>query len=51
MITFLQIGISALVSSCVGLLNPDNAVPIVAMMACASLVAVLIFTGGARSKL
>jgi DHA1 family bicyclomycin/chloramphenicol resistance-like MFS transporter len=48
MITFLQIGISALVSSCVGLLNPDNAVPIVAMMACASLVAVLIFAGGVR---
>ncbi|HZE84834.1 MAG TPA: Bcr/CflA family drug resistance efflux transporter, partial [Puia sp.] len=50
LITFLQIGISALASSCVGLLNPDNTAPLVAMMACASLIAVLIFAGGRKLK-
>jgi len=50
MITFLQIGISALASSAVGLLNPANSAPLVAMMGCACLIAVLIFLGGGGRK-
>jgi DHA1 family bicyclomycin/chloramphenicol resistance-like MFS transporter len=48
MMGFLQIGISGLVSACIGLFTPRSMVPITALMAATSVVGLVIFVIGRR---